>query len=310
MRIISLLSSATEMLFAIGLGDQVVAVSHECDYPAAAARLPKATRSFVDSQASSAAIDEQVKSLHAAGAALYGLDCELIRKLSPDLIITQSQCDVCAVRHADVLELVASTPALRKAQVLALNPTSLKDVLDDILRIGRAADAEAEASKCVNGLSERIGRISQQCTMLEPHERLRVVCIEWIEPLMTAGNWTPQLIDLAGGISVLAAAGEHSGYIQWQAIVDEDPQVLIVAPCGFDLSRSLVESQRLLSMPGWNELAAIRSRRSYVIDGNAYLNRSGPRLVDTVEILAHLLHPEYFPEPACTKSPNSAWTVL
>ena len=310
MRIISLLSSATEMLFAMGLGDDVVAVGHECDYPSPASKLPKATCSFIDSQASSTSIDEQVKSLSAAGGALYGLNSELIQALSPDLIITQSQCDVCAVRLADVVELVASTPALQATEVLALNPKSLDDVLADIIRIGQAAGVEERAGAYVNRLRERLGRVSERSDKLDPHERPRVVCIEWIDPLMAAGNWTPQLIELAGGISRMAIAGVHSGYIQWQQLVAEDPQVLIVAPCGFGLPRSLADSQRLLQLPGWWELAAVRSRRLFVVDGNAYFNRSGPRLVDTVEMLAHLLHPNHFPQPVWTESPNTAWAAF
>ena len=306
MRIVSLISSGTEILFAIGLGREVVAVSHECDYPPAARELPQATRSLVDSSCASGQIDEQVKSLSASGAALYGLDIELICRLRPDLIVTQAQCDVCAVRYADVLDLVAGSPALAATQVVALNPQSLDEALADVLRVGKACGAAAAARAYVASLVARVGRIA----LAGVAERPRVVCIEWTDPLMTAGNWTPQLVELAGGQCGLAKAGEHSGYVQWSAIALHDPQVLIVAPCGFDLARSLLEAARLRGLSGWHDLSAVRAGRVYVIDGNAYLNRSGPRLVDSLEILGHLIQPERFPSPAGELAEGAAWRAF
>jgi iron complex transport system substrate-binding protein len=303
MRIVSLISSATEILFAIGAGEQVVAVSHECDYPAAAQHLPKATRSRIDSSEASGTIDEQVKSLSAAGGALYDLDAALIRDLAPDLIVTQAQCDVCAVRYADVLDLVAAEPALVATRVLALNPQSLDEVLADVLRVGQACDLRDVARAYVAGLVERVGRVA----LTKPLSRPRVVCIEWTEPLMTAGNWTPQLVELAGGLSGLAKAGAHSGYVPWSAIAQFDPEVLIVAPCGFDLARSLSEARALTALPGFGDLAAVRAGRAHVVDGNAYLNRSSPRLVDSLEMLAHLIQPALFPPPSGELVEGVAW---
>ena len=294
-RIASLISSGTEMLFALGLGDRVVAVSHECDYPPEARARPKATHSHIDSSQSSQLIDEQVARLSREGASLYGLNIELLCELRPDLIVTQAQCDVCAVRYADVIDLVHSQPALRTTRVVALNPQSLGDVLADITRLGQATGTEDAASNLVRSLDRRIAAVRDRCASLRGLPK--VVCIEWVEPLMAAGNWTPELIALAGGQSGLAKAGQHSEYCTWDSIVAYDPDVLLIAPCGFDLARSHVEAQRLLRMPGWSNLRAVRGGRAYVLDGNAYLNRSGPRLVESLEILAHLFHPQSFPPP-------------
>lgn len=285
MRIVSLLSSSTEMLFGLGLGEQVVAVSHECDFPDAAQRLPRATRSLIDSSQPSGQIDRQVRELTASGAALYAIDRELLCRLQPELIVTQAQCDVCAVRYQDVLDLVAGQPALRATKVLALNPSSLDQILGDVQRVADAAGVRAAGLEYVAALRQRIERVRVQPLAARP----RVVCLEWLDPLMTAGNWTPELIALAGGESRLATAGRHSDYARWENVAACNPDVLLIAPCGFDLTRSLVEARRLWQLPGFAKLTAVQNRRAYVLDGNAYLNRSGPRMVETLEILADLL---------------------
>jgi iron complex transport system substrate-binding protein len=332
-RIVSLLSSATEILFAIGIGEQVVAISHECDYPAAATSLPRATRSRIDSSRPSSAIDMQVKQLLEAGEPLYEIDRGLIRELAPDLIVTQAQCDVCAVRYQDVVDFVAGERALAWTKVLALNPQSLADVLVDLERVGAAAGAAAAAREYVRTLDRRIRRIdakwhgtskgqgvdceSRLCDVeqsspqstLDP-VRASVVCLEWLGPLMAAGNWTPELIELAGGESRLAESGHHSGYVDWVTVRDCDPDVLLIAPCGFDLARSMAEARRLWELPGFCDLKSIRSGRAYVIDGNAYLNRSGPRIVDSLEILAHLIRPDRFPASECELAEGRAWSRL
>jgi iron complex transport system substrate-binding protein len=296
-RIASLLSSSTEILFALGLGERIVAVSHECDYPAAARDKPRATLSHIDSTQPSLAIDEQVRQRSLAGASLYGLNEPLLRELRPDLIVTQAQCDVCAVRYADVLDFVRREPTLHNTPVLALNPASLGDILADILRIGIATGATAAAEEFRARLQARIDVVRQATVELPASQRPKVVCIEWTDPLMAAGNWTPELIALSGGTCGLATAGEHSRYVRWEEICQFDPDVLLVAPCGFDLERSLCEARQLERLHGWSELTAVRTGRVHVIDGNAYLNRSGPRMVDSLEIVAHLLHPALFPTP-------------
>jgi iron complex transport system substrate-binding protein len=309
LRVVSLISSGTEILFALGLGEQVLAVSHECDYPPSAAMLPRATRSCIDSCLPSGQIDEQVRHRLEVGQSLYEIDAELLCRMAPDLIVTQAQCDVCAVRFADVQQLVHSRPELRLARVLALNPQSLDDVLTDICRIGEACNADT-AEQFVHQLRVRIAAIARVTRELPEVSRPRVLCIEWVAPLMAAGNWTPELIALAGGRSGLATAGQHSGYCQWVDIQAFDPEVLVVAPCGFDLDRSRQEAEQLRRLPSFANLSALRNGRAYVLDGNAYLNRSGPRLVESLELLAFLLHPDRFPQPAGELGEGRAWSQL
>ena len=306
MKIVSLISSGTEILFALGLGEQVVAVSHECDFPPAAARLPRATRSWIDSSMASDEIDRQVKRCLEAGQPLYDLDAELICRLAPDLIVTQAQCDVCAVRYADVVDLVASRPELSKSHVLALSPRSLDDVLADVRRVGAAAQAVKAGDRIFANLAGRIEYIGARTRRLATEERPRVACVEWVLPPMAAGNWTPGLIELAGGRPGLAENGKHSDYFTSDDLRLFDPQLLLVAPCGFDLERSQREAQLLWGLPGFRELSAVKAGRAYVIDGNAYLNRSGPRLVDSLEILAHLIQPQLFRPPSLAH----AWRPL
>jgi iron complex transport system substrate-binding protein len=310
MRVVSLLSSATEILFALGLGDQVLAVSHECDHPPAAARLPKATRSRIDSSLSSRQIDASVHAQISSASALYEIDDDLIRQLQPDLIVTQAQCDVCAVRYADVIDLVQRDEALAATQVLALNPCSLAEILGDIERVGAAAGASAAAGVYIHSLTARLERIRTATADLPAAARPRVVCLEWLDPLMAAGNWTPELIALGGGESGLATALVHSTYTQPQAVLEYDPQVLIAAPCGFDLPRTIQEAQTLLGTTFWGRISACRTGRTFAVDGNAYLNRSGPRIIDSVEILAHLLHPELVGRPAWTIPGRVPWARL
>lgn len=294
MRIVSLLSSATEMLFALGLGDQVLAVSHECDWPFPATKLPRATRSRIDSSQSSQAIDKQVKRFVTQGEPLYELDELLLKQLRPELIVTQAQCDVCAIRLTDVLKLRDAAPELQQTRVLPLNPASLNDVLADLLRVGQATESEPTALALVDSYRQRIAAVVERTTTIAEVDRPRVLCIEWIEPLMPAGNWTPQLIEFAGGKSSLAIAGEHSRYASWAEVAAFDPQVILVAPCGFDLPRTLVEAERLPRVPSWCDLAAVRTGNVFAIDGNALLNRSGPRLIESLELLAQLIQPRLF----------------
>lgn len=296
MRIVSLLSSATEMLFALGLGAQVHAVSHECDFPPAVKTLPRATRSRIDSAQSSQAIDEQVKSLVARGDPLYEIDELLLRSLQPDLIITQAQCDVCAIKLADVLRFRDQAPELARTKVLPLNPNSLDDVLQDIERVAAATQTAAVAATILQDYRQRIEAVVSRTSALPAAARPRVLCIEWIEPLMPAGNWTPQLIEFAGGTSGLATPSSHSHYASWQEVSEFDPQVILVAPCGFDLPRALLEAAALPQVSGWAQLSAVKTGRVFAIDGNALLNRSGPRLVESLELLARLIHPELFRE--------------
>jgi iron complex transport system substrate-binding protein len=312
LRIVSLLSSATEILFAIGAESEVVAISHECDYPPEATHLPRATRSLIDSSRSSQDIDDQVKQRLQAGDSLYEIDRDLIRELAPDLIVTQAQCDVCAVRYQDVVDFVAAERTLAATNVLALNPRSLMQIFEDVLLVGQAARRSDAAARFENQLLQRYGQIARTSSKSESprNERSRVAILEWTEPLMGAGNWTPELVEAAGGHPLLGISGQHSTYIGWAEIVAARPEILIIAPCGFNLDRSLIEARRLMELPGYRDLPAVAYDRAFVIDGNAYLNRSGPRIVDTLEILAHLIQPELFAPPEGELAEGQAWMRL
>lgn len=301
-RIASLLASSTEILYGLGLGDRVVAVSHECDSPPEVKDKPRVTFANVDDSASSRQIDDQVKQAVQESRALYRIDVDRLAELQPELIVTQSQCDVCAVSYDDVLETVRTRAELDDTRVVDLNPMSLDDVFTDIRRVGEAAGTADRAESYLAELRSRVDAVRQRVADVPGDQRPRVVVIEWIDPLMLAANWMPQLIELAGGRNELTADGRHSVYHDWQEVLDCDPDVLVVAPCGFDLPRTLAESETLESWPGWRDLAAVQNHRAYAVDGNAYFNRSGPRLVDTLELLAHLFYPQRLPLPEHLRS--------
>lgn len=309
-RIVSLLSSATEILFALGLGERVVGISHECDWPAEATSRPRVTRSLIDAAATSDAIDAQVKLHMQTGLPLYEVDATLLESLRPDLIITQAQCDVCAVKYEDVLQIVRDSAVLKHAKVLPLQPNTLSEILNDVIQIGQSTNATTAAANFVSELQTRVQRIAQATSALPVEQRPKVACIEWIEPLMLAANWTPELIELAGGQCSLTRAGQHSVYQAWPEVVAFDPELIIVSPCGFDLERSLHAARVLPSWPNWPSLAAVKAERVFVVDGNAYLNRSGPRIVDSLEILAHLLHPHLFAAPEWSETRSPAFCQL
>jgi iron complex transport system substrate-binding protein len=297
MRIVSLISAATEMLHVLGLWDQVVCVSHECDWPAECHQLPRVTRSRVNSTASSGAIDAEVKQLMSAGESLYEIAVEKMTNLRPDLIVTQSQCDVCAVKYDDVICAVRQTPQLAGSQVIPLNPRSLGEVFDDMQRIGAAAGIADRANDVVAKLQRRVAGIRSITAGIGAANRPRVAIIEWLEPVMLGGNWVPELVEIAGGQCELTRPGTHSRYHEWNEIVRFNPQVIIACPCGFDLPRASIESRSLMERPGWSNITAVRNEQVYAVDGNACFNRPGPRLVESVELLAALLHPAQFKIP-------------
>jgi iron complex transport system substrate-binding protein len=306
LRIASFLASGTEIICGLGLQDRLVAISHECDFPAKITDRPRVTFTRLDSHAASGQIDVQVRQLLAEGAPLYEIDVPQITALHPDLIVTQAQCDVCAVKYEDVLTLVRQEPALNATRVVSLNPQSLEDVFRDIERVGQAVDRVSRAREYVDELQARIEAVRSKTAKLSAQERPRVACVEWIEPLMLAANWMPEIIDLAGGVQPFSIAGHHSTYNEWQQVVDFDPQVIVVMPCGFDLARTVIEAQTMARVPGWAGMSAVRAKRVYGVDGNAYFNRSGPRIVDSLEILAHLLHPQLFPEASLQGGSNAS----
>lgn len=288
-KIVSLLSSATEMLYGLGLGDQVLAISHECDFPANCWQKPRATRTRIDADRSSTEIDNQVRDMLAAGEPLYEIDTALVRQIRPDVIVTQAQCDVCAVRYQDVVSLVADSPELSHTQIISLSPNSLYDVLADVRQVAAGVGATAAGEGYVVRLQARIDAVAQRSAKLAVINRARVLCLEWFDPLMVGGNWMPQLVQLAGGQPGLSTSEQHSPTVTWEQIQAYDPQVMILMPCGFNLQRTLGELPVLQRLPGWENLAATRAGTVFAVDGNAYFNRSGPRLVDSLEMLEVLI---------------------
>jgi iron complex transport system substrate-binding protein len=287
MRICSLLPGATEALFALGLGDQVVGVTHECDHPAEAKSKPVMVRSAIDSaRMSSREIDLKVGELLRAGGGLYTIDERAFHDAAPDLILTQGLCDVCALDYNDVVK--AAGLLARPPQILSLNPKSLADILEDIRRIGGATQRDDRAEELVRNCSKRIERVGYGAESYRP----RVVCLEWFEPLYTAGHWVPEMVALAGGYDVLAAAGEPSSKVEWDQVVDAKPEILLLMPCGFDTRRAVKESAPLRALPGWSDLPAVKAGNVYALNGNAYFSRPGPRLINGLEILARVIHPD------------------
>lgn len=290
MRICSLLPGATEVVAALGLSDDLVAISHECDYPPEIRPKPVIIKSAVDPQrTNSPAIDRQVREAMRNGDGLYRIDESLLNSVRPDLIITQSLCDVCAVTPTEVQRAIAGLK--RKPRILSLDPTDLESVLRDIEAIGSATDSDAQARRLVQGLRDRMARVQ---ALVQEEPRRRATCIEWLEPLYCAGHWVPEMVSLAGGVDLLATAGTPSARIIWEQVVEATPDVLVLMPCGFSIDRTRSELDLLTSRPGWNDLPAVRNKEVYAVEGAAYFNRSGPRLVDGVELLAALFHPHRF----------------
>ena len=291
MRICTLLPSATEIAFALGLGDSVVAVSHECDFPAAAREKPVVVRGRIDSDnATSREIDDAVQGTMSRGESLYGLDLELLQRINPELIITQGLCDVCAVGYDDVL---AAAGALRPpARVLSLSPSSLVEVWSDIARVGNATGTSEPARSLIDSLRERVERVAARVP--EGRARPRVACLEWLDPLYAAGHWVPEMVELAGGKDVLAAAHQPSARVSMETLVEAAPEVLVLMPCGFDEPRTLEEWEPLKDLPAWQAVPAVANGRVLAVDGSRFFNRPGPRLVDGLEILVRLIHPTLF----------------
>jgi iron complex transport system substrate-binding protein len=282
-----LLPSCTEIVCALGCADQLVGRSHECDFPPEIQSLPVCTSARLDPAASSAEIDREIKSLLQRALSIYEVNAALIEQLHPDVILTQDQCEVCAV----------SVDVLRKAlpghpEIISVSAARLADIWADIQKIAEALGMEVEGKALLLQLKNRVVDVIQKACMIK--KRPSVACIEWIEPLMTAGNWVPEMADLAGGHTLLAVPGKHSEWIDWTKLAEADPDVLILMPCGFDLERTRKESATLAACRGWAGLRAVKTNNVFITDGNHYFNRPGPRIVDSIEILAEILHPKLF----------------
>ncbi len=287
--IVSLLPAATEMAFALGLGDQVRAVSHECDYPSGVGSLPRITRPALKLEGlSQAQIDQAVSDRLATGASLYEIDEILLRRLAPDLILTQNLCAVCAPSDLELGPLAAGLdPA---PEVLAFSPSSIADIFENLDRLGRSTGTLTAAQAVTARAQQRLEAMSSLLSDGVP--RTRAVFLEWVDPVYGAGHWVPEMVQLAGGFDPLGRPGVDSVRTDWEDVLQAAPEVLILSPCGLNLSRALEEGRALFRRPGWDGLPAVRSGRVFAVDANAYFARPGPRVSEGVELLAHLLHPE------------------
>jgi iron complex transport system substrate-binding protein len=293
MRIVSLVPSATEMLFALGLGPDLIAVTHECDYPPAARELPKITRDLLPAGLSAAQIDAAVKERTLSGESIYELDTEMLLDLRPDLIVTQALCSVCAVDYDDVRAIAEEIET--RPRVISLDPQTVGEVLGDARTLAQATDRREAAVELVRDASARIDRVR---LAVRGARRPRVVALEWLDPPFAAGHWTPQLIEYAGGEDVLGFAGEHSEERSWEEVKAVQPDIVIVMPCGYDAEIAHREAE--MHRP---QLAALGAGEVIAVDAASYFSRPGPRIVDGLELLAGILHPELFPDAPVTALP-------
>jgi iron complex transport system substrate-binding protein len=284
-RIVSLAPHATELCFAIGLGDELIAVTHECDFPAEALELPSVTRNRLPDGLSSAEIDAAVRETTLSGGSIYELDEALFFDLEPELIVTQALCPVCAVSYDDVATLAAELP--HPPRIISLDPHTLGEVLGDVRTVAQATSRRDEALDLIARSSGRIDRVR---LAVRGQRRRSVAALEWLDPPFAAGHWMPQLIEYAGGFDVLGYSGEASERVEWEAVAAAAPDVVIVMPCGYDAPRALEEARAHA-----DSLAGLRARRVVAVDAAAYFSRPGPRLVDGLELLAHILHPRQVP---------------
>jgi len=302
-RVASLLPSTTEIACALGFEARLVGRSHECDFPESVRGLPVLTEAKLDAGAPSREIDSRVKRLVREGLSVYRVDAERLRELRPELILTQDQCRVCAASLGDVEQALADWIGGRP-RVVSLDPRTLSDVWRDFDRVAEALGAPERGPALGRALAARLTEVGERSGRLR--ERPRVACIEWIDPPMAAGHWMPELVWLAGGAPLLAETGRPTPWIEWEALRRADPDAIVVLPCGFDLARTRRELAPLLARPGWQELSAVRRGRVYLADGHRYFNRPGPRLADSLEILAEMLHPEEF----APRHAGRAWELL
>ncbi|MCY4393791.1 MAG: cobalamin-binding protein [Rhodospirillaceae bacterium] len=291
MRVVSLICSATEIVCALGHRADLVGRSHECDYPPGIESLPVLTAPQFELGGTSAEIDGRVKDLVRDGLAIYGIDAGLLRALRPDAIVTQDQCEVCGASLADVEAAVCDWTGI-ETRIVSCKPNGLEDLWTDIRRVGAALNDDDAAETLVADLQSRMSSVAARAAALP--ERPSVATVEWIDPLMAAGHWMPELVEMAGGRNLFGEAGGQAPWIDWEALESSDPDVILVLPCGFDIERSVAEMPALTAQSGWSALGAVRNGRVYIVDGNQYFNRPGPRLAESLEILAEILHPAHF----------------
>lgn len=285
MRIVSLLPSATEVLCALGLEPQLVGVTHECDFPSTVQALPRVTQTLIPTDAPSREIDTLVRERMKTRRALYTLDLAVLESVRPDLIVTQALCDVCAVAEEEVQAAACSLPG--RPRVVNLEPTTLGEVLASIRTVAEAAGIPERGQAVLAGLQARIDRVAQRAVARS--RRPRVLLLEWIDPLFSCGHWSPELVTLAGGQEVVSQPGQRSRTLTWDEVVAAQPEVLVIACCGYSIERTRQDLPILEARPGWGDLPCVRTKRVHIVDGSAYFSRPGPRLVDSLEILAELL---------------------
>ena len=290
-RILSLIPSSTEIVCALGFENQLIGRSHECDFPSSVQTLSSCTAPKFKVEGTSAEIDQRVKSILKNALSVYQIDEKKLQQMQPDIIITQAQCEVCAVSLKDVENAVCEWVESRP-QIVSLEPNQLSNIWKDFINIAEALGVKEQGHELVSQLKQRMNKIAQK-TITFP-QKPTVVCIEWIEPLMSAGNWMPELIEMGGGINLFGVAGEQSPWMTWEQLLEANPDVILVMPCGFNLARSKAEMSSLSQKPEWSQLNAVQNQQVYLTDGNQYFNRPGPRLVESLEIIAEILHPAHF----------------
>ena len=306
-RIVSLIASGTEIVSALGFGDELVGRSHECDFPESVESLPVCSAPRINVHVSSLEIDQQVQAAVRDALSVYTVFVDRLDELSPTHIVTQSQCEVCAVSLNDVRDAVCRM-VNSQPEIIALEPMDLNDVYSDIVRTAEMLGDRERGTRLVGTMQSRLDEI-RAAAGREP-TRPSIVCLEWLEPLMSAGNWVPELVEIAGGRVLLGTAGVHSPYFSWEDLLRVDPDVIAILPCGFDIPRTNEELHVVTRHPAWRELSAVRNGRVYVTDGNQYFNRPGPRIVESAEILFEILHCDTDEQRRFWKHHGSGWLRL
>ena len=285
-KVLSLLSSATEVVYALGCEDQLVGRSHECDYPPAVMTLPICTKPKFNVDGSSIEVDEKVKSILQNALSVYYINEDLLKELKPDIILTQSQCEVCAVSEKDVKSVVKNITGINP-DIISVEPNSVKDIFKDIKIIAEALNVVDKGADLIDFMKNRIRTLKKS---YDVKSELTVAAIEWIDPLMAAGNWVPELIEMAGGINLFGEAGKHSPWMEYKDLIEKDPDNIIIMPCGYNIQKSIIEIDSLIKQKGWKEINAVQNDKVYITDGNQFFNRPGPRIIESLEILIEIFH--------------------
>ena len=302
-KIVSLLPSCTEIICKLGYSENLVGISHECDYPNSISGLPVLTKARLSSEGNSIEINQCVSDLLQKGLSVYDVDASLLKSLSPDIIVTQAQCEACAVSLDQVKEIVSNWTR-NKTEIISLEPNNLNQVWHGFDIIANAMDAPESSSILKTEINERFKLLKDKLN--ETRKKPTILCIEWIEPIMVAANWVPELVGIAGGNNVMSVSGTNSNFSSWDEIEKTNPDIIIMMPCGFEIKRTLEDLHYLQNREGWQELKAVKENKVYVVDGNQYFNRPGPRLVDSAEILAEIINPDYFER----KYSKNAWIAI